>query len=40
MATNIVMADPTPEKLKIGMPLVVTFEDITDTIALPKFKPA
>ncbi len=40
MATNIVMDDPTPEKLQIGMPLKVVFEDITDTIALPKFAPA
>jgi hypothetical protein len=40
MPTNIVMQEPTPEKLRIGMPLQVTFEDITDTIALPKFKPA
>ena len=40
MATNIVMDDPTPEKLQSGMPLEVTFEEITDTIALPKFKPA
>ena len=40
MATNIVMDDPTPEKLQIGMPLEVVFEDITDEIAIPKFKPA
>lgn len=40
MATNIVMDDPTPEKLQIGMALEATFEHITDTIALPKFKPA
>ena len=40
MPTNIVMEEPTPEKLQIGMPLEVTFEDITDTIALPKFRPA
>ena len=40
MPTNIVMDDPTPEKLQIGMSLEVVFEDITDTIALPKFKPA
>ena len=41
MPTNIVgVEDPTPEKLQIGMSLVVTFEDITDTIALPKFRPA
>ena len=39
MPTNIVMDDPTPEELQIGMPLEVVFEDITDEIALPKFKP-
>src|SRR5207249_3620489 len=26
--------------LQIGMPLEVTFEDITDEVTLPKFKPA
>lgn len=40
MPTNIVMDDPTPEKLQIGMPLKVVFEDITDEITLPKFAPA
>ena len=41
MPTNIVgIEEPTPEKLQIGMPLEVTFEDITDEIALPKFRPA
>lgn len=40
MPTNIVMDDPTPEKLQIGMPLEVVFEDITDDISLPKFQPA
>ena len=40
MPTNIVIDDPTPEKLQIGMALEVTFERITDTICLPKFKPA
>ena len=41
LPTNVVGVDePTPEKLPIGMPLEVTFEDITDTIALPKFRPA
>ena len=41
MATNIVgIGEPAPENLRIGMPLVVTFEDVSDTIALPKFRPA
>ena len=39
MPTNIVMEDPKVEKLQIGMPLVVLFEDVTDTITLPKFRP-
>ena len=40
MATNIVMEEPTPEKLQIGMALEVVFEDINDDLALPKFAPA
>jgi len=36
--TNVVGC-PNAE-LQIGMPLEVTFEDITDEISLPKFKPA
>ena len=40
MPTNIIMNDPTPEKLKIGMPLGVEFENFNDKIALAKFKPA
>jgi len=39
MATNIVIDDPTPEKLQIDMPLEVVFDSITDEITLPKFKP-
>jgi uncharacterized OB-fold protein len=38
--TNIVIDDPTPENLQIDMALEVIFDDITDTITLPKFKPA
>ena len=39
MPTNIVIEDPRPDNLQIGMDLEVVFEDITDEIALPKFKP-
>ena len=39
MPTNIVIEDPTPENLQIGMALEVVFEDITDELALPKFRP-
>ena len=39
MPTNIVIDDPSPDNLSIGMPVEVLFEDITDEISLPKFKP-
>ena len=39
MATNIVIDNPTFDNLQIGMDLEVVFEDITDELALPKFKP-
>lgn len=29
-----------PEDITIGMPVDVTFDDVTDTITLPRFKPA
>jgi uncharacterized protein len=38
MMTNIVGCDP--ESVKIGMPVTVVFEDVTDEVTLPKFKPA
>lgn len=39
MATNIVIDEPSPDNLIIGMDLEVVFEDINDDLALPKFKP-
>ncbi len=38
--TNIVIEDPTPENLSVGMALEVTFDDVTEEVTLPKFKPA
>jgi len=40
MMTNIVGCPQTPEALELDMALEVTFEDKSDDIALPKFKPA
>ena len=40
MPTNLVEVEPDPAVIKVGMPVEVVFEDITDEIALPKFKPA
>jgi uncharacterized OB-fold protein len=40
MMSNIVGVDPDPKNLRCEMPVEVVFEDITDDITLPKFKPA
>lgn len=40
MMTNLVDVEQTPEALIIDMPLEVTFEPISDTISLPKWRPA
>ena len=42
MATNIVdlPEPPGPEDLRIGMALKVAFDDVTDRVTLPKFRPA
>ena len=40
LMSNIVGCPQTPEALRIDMPLVVTFERLTDDIHLPQFKPA
>ena len=37
--TNLVGIDPDPTKIHCDMPVEVTFDDITDTISLPKFRP-
>jgi uncharacterized OB-fold protein len=38
--TNIVGVEPDPEKVRVGLPVEVVYEDQTDKISLPKFKPA
>lgn len=40
MMSNIVGVAPDPAKLRCDMPVEVVFEDITDEITLPKFRPA
>lgn len=37
MLTNIVGCDPAD--VEIGMPVTVVFDDVTDEVTLPKFKP-
>ena len=38
MMSNVIDIDP--EQVQIGMPVEVTWEDVTDEITLPKFRPA
>ena len=38
--TILVEVEPDPEKIQIGMPVEVVFDDVTEEITLPKFKPA
>ena len=40
MMTNIVESPQTPEALQLDMPLEVTFEQLSDKISLPLFRPA
>jgi uncharacterized OB-fold protein len=37
MLTNIV--DCAPEQVRIGMPVEVTFEDVGEEVAVPRFRP-
>ena len=40
MPTNLVEVEPDPAVIKIGMAVEVVFDDLNDTISLPKFRPA
>ncbi|MBI4640492.1 MAG: Zn-ribbon domain-containing OB-fold protein [Candidatus Tectomicrobia bacterium] len=40
LMTNIVGIDPDPQKVKVDMPVEVTWLDINEEVALPLFKPA
>jgi uncharacterized OB-fold protein len=39
MLTNLVNVDPTPEAVQVGMPVEVVYDDVTDAITLPRFRP-
>ena len=38
--TNLVDVQPDPDHVRVGMAVEVTFEDVTDDVTLPKFRPA
>lgn len=38
--SNLVNVEPEPAHIKIGMALEVVFDDVTENISLPKFRPS
>ena len=40
MPTNLVEVEADPSVIKVGMAVEVVFEEISDAISLPKFRPA
>jgi uncharacterized OB-fold protein len=40
LPTNLIDVEPDPEHVKIGMACEVVYEEISDKITLPYFKPA
>ena len=40
LPTNLIDVEPEPENVKIGMPVEVVYEEASETITLPKFRPA
>ena len=40
MMTNLVGIEPDPTKIKVGMDVVVQYDDVTEAVTLPKFRPA
>ena len=39
MMTNIIDVQPDPEQVKIGMPVEVVYDRVTDAVTLPRFRP-
>jgi hypothetical protein len=39
MYTNLVEVEPDPKNLRCDMPVEVVFEDISEEISLPRFRP-
>jgi hypothetical protein len=37
--TNLVDVEPDPAVIKVGMAVEVVFEDLDETISLPRFRP-
>ena len=39
LLSNLVGVDPTPEAVRIGMPVEIVYDDVTPEVTLPKFRP-
>jgi uncharacterized protein len=39
LMTNLIDVEPSPTAVRIGMPVEIVYDDVTDTITLPKFRP-
>ena len=39
MMSNLIDVDPTPEAVRIGLPVEIVYDDVTDEVTLPKFRP-
>jgi uncharacterized OB-fold protein len=37
--SNLVEVDPTPEAVTVGMAVEIVYDDVTDDVTLPKFRP-
>jgi uncharacterized OB-fold protein len=39
LMSNLIDVQPDPEHVKVGMPVELVYDDVTDEITLPKFRP-
>jgi uncharacterized OB-fold protein len=39
MMTNVIDVEADPSKVKIGMPVEIVYDRVTETVTLPKFRP-
>ncbi len=39
LMSNLIDVQPDPDHVKIGMPVELVYDDVTDEITLPKFRP-
>ncbi|WP_238428947.1 Zn-ribbon domain-containing OB-fold protein [Frankia nepalensis] len=39
LMTNLVNVEPVPANLPVGLAVTVVFDDVTDTVTLPRFQP-